>query len=232
MPPSTDIKQLFASIAKRYELANHLLCGGIDIWWRFLAAQKVASWGPRDILDLATGSGDLAAAIKKNLPSSIITGVDFCGEMLEQAKGKNIDHLLEADALKLPFTEKNFDAVTVAFGLRNMESWKDALCEMKRILRNGGHLLILDFSLPSLPIVRPLYRFYLHNILPHLAGWITGKADAYKYMGASIETFPSGLAMCELLEQCGFVEARATPLTLGVVTIYTAKRSLTPMQVT
>ena len=104
-----------------------------------------------------------------------------------------------------------------------MESWEAGLNEMRRVLRNDGHLLILDFSLPILPFVRPLYRFYLHRILPHLAGWLTGKSDAYEYMGASIEAFPSGSAMCELLERCGFSEARAMPLTLGVVTLYIAK---------
>lgn len=231
MPQPTYVKELFASIATRYELANHLLCGGIDFWWRYFVARKVASWSPDSVLDLATGSGDLAAAIKKKIPNAHVIGADFCAEMLEQAKKKKIDELIEADALELPFDDKKFDVVTVAFGLRNMESWETALHEMRRVLCPGGHLLILDFSLPTLPILRPLYRFYLHKILPPIAGWITGKADAYEYMGASIETFPSGTAMCELLERCGFKETSATPLTAGVVTIYTACSSLNSFKI-
>ena len=226
------VKDLFSSIAGRYGLANHVLSGGIDFWWRRCVAQKMQEWAPKKLLDIATGNGDLAFAIAKKLPTTEITAVDFCPEMLEQAdlaqaKKKNAANtitFLEADGLALPFEEKTFDAVTISFGLRNMASWEEGLREMHRVLRDGGHLLILDFSIPTSPLLRPFYRFYLHHLLPRLAGWITGKSDAYEYMGNSIETFPSGEAMCTLLKKCGFDEATATPMTFGIVTFYTASR--------
>jgi demethylmenaquinone methyltransferase/2-methoxy-6-polyprenyl-1,4-benzoquinol methylase len=126
--------------------------------------------------------------------------------------------------MNLPFTDATFDVVTAAFGLRNMASWEKGLSEMARVLKPGGHLLILDFSLPSLPIIRPLYRAYLHYVLPIMAGLVTGRKDAYEYLGVSIEQFPSGGAMTTLIESCGFKGAAARPLTLGTVSIYTAIR--------
>ena len=221
---SEYVKELFGAIAPRYALANHLLSLGMDFWWRHCVAQQVQQWAPRHLLDVATGNGDLAAAIKKMAPTIQITGTDFCPEMLSLAQGKNIDCLVEADALNLPFEDASFDVVTVAFGLRNMASWEGALQEMHRVLRKEGHLLILDFSLPSSPLLRPFYRFYLHHILPRLAGWLTGKADAYEYMGQSIESFPSGNALCTLLEQCGFEQTNTKPLTAGIVSVYTASQ--------
>ena len=115
--------------------------------------------------------------------------------------------------------------LAAAFGLRNMASWEKGLSEMARVLRPGGHLLILDFSLPELPVIRPLYRFYLHHILPHIAGLATGRKDAYEYLGESIEQFPSGEKMTSLIESCGFKNAKSHPLTLGTVSIYTAIRN-------
>lgn len=224
------IQQLFTSIASRYALANHLLSGGVDYWWRFYVAKKVASWRPKELLDVATGDGALAFAIAKKNHTTKIVGVDFCREMLAHAHQTKIkkkrDHLtfLEADALRLPFGEGCFDVVTVAFGLRNMDSLEGALTEMYRVLRPGGHLLILDFAIPTVPWLKALYRFYLHHLLPRLAGWVTGKSTAYEYMGASIETFPSGEAMGKLLKKCHFTRPVAKPLTGGIVSIYTAEK--------
>jgi demethylmenaquinone methyltransferase/2-methoxy-6-polyprenyl-1,4-benzoquinol methylase len=135
-----------------------------------------------------------------------------------------LQELVVADGMSLPFPDGSFDVVTAAFGLRNMASWDKGLSEMARVLQPGGHLLILDFSLPTLPVIRPLYRFYLHHILPHIAGIATGRTDAYEYLGGSIETFPSGDAMTSLIESCGFRDAKSHPLTLGTVSIYTATR--------
>ncbi|OHE77543.1 MAG: methyltransferase [Verrucomicrobia bacterium RIFCSPHIGHO2_12_FULL_41_10] len=222
----SSVKNLFTSIAKRYELANHLLCGGMDVWWRAVAARSVASWAPKRLLDIATGNGDLAVAIKKKSPSTQIIGADFCHAMLLEAAKKNIPWLVEADGLSLPFANESFDAVTIAFGLRNMASWETGLHEMERVLCPGGHLLILDFSLPKVLLLLPLYRFYLHKILPSVAGWVTGQPEAYSYMGTSIEQFPSGKAMEILLEQSGFCETKSQPLTLGVVSIYHAKKRI------
>lgn len=222
---SLDVRDLFASIASRYELVNHLLSGGMDVWWRHCVAKKVAVWKTSSLLDVATGNGDLAFAILKKTPTTKIIGVDFCSEMLLEAQKKKSNVIfLEADGMDLPFDDQNFDTITISFGLRNMASFEKALCEMHRVLREGGHLLILDFSLPTSLLLRPLYRWYLHHVLPHVAGWITGQSDAYGYMGASIEAFPSGEAMCELLKRCGFTDPVAEPLTAGIVTIYTAQK--------
>jgi len=215
---------MFRSIARRYDLANHLLSGGLDFRWRARASEIVRQWQPRQVLDLATGSGDLALTIQKKLPEAEVTGADFCAEMLEVAQAKGLANTVVADALRLPFADESFDVVTVAFGLRNMADWPAALREMARILRSGGHLLVLDFSLPRGPL-RSIYRSYLHRALPWLAGQITGEKGAYQYLGASIEKFPGGAATCELIEGNGFAEATAQPLSGGIVTIYSARCS-------
>jgi len=219
-----SVRGLFASIAGRYQTVNHLLSGGLDWYWRAVAVRLIRLWKPSLLLDVATGSGDLASSIRRNFPECRVVGADFCRPMLEVARRQGLPELVEADGLKLPFPDSAFDAVTVAFGLRNMASWDGGLKEMARILKPGGHVMILDFSLPTLPIIRPLYRFYLHRILPIVAGIVTGRTDAYEYLGGSIEKFPSGESMTSLIRQCGFTEAAAKPLSLGTVSIYTARK--------
>ena len=216
------VQTLFGAIARRYDLANHLLSGGLDFFWRRRAAQIVKSWNPGNILDLATGSGDVALTLRRHCPQAHIVGADFCVPMLREAVRKGSGPVLAADGLALPFAPASFDAVTVAFGLRNMASWPGALGEMHRVLRPGGHVLILDFSVPPPPL-RALYRFYLHRLLPRFAGWLTGERGAYEYLGESIERFPSGQTMCALLESAGFVEPLALPLSGGIVSLYTAR---------
>ena len=224
-PPSKGefVRGMFAAIARRYDLANHLLSGGLDFAWRRRAAHLVQKWKPHRVLDLATGSGDLALALIAACPGALVVGADFCLPMLREAQRKGVAPLVVADALQLPFTTAAFDAVTVAFGLRNMESWPGALAEMARVLRPGGHLLVLDFSVPPAPL-RWLYRPYLHYILPSLATLLTGERAAYAYLGDSIEKFPQGPAMCELLRAAGFSEPHCAPLTGGIVSLYTAQR--------
>jgi demethylmenaquinone methyltransferase/2-methoxy-6-polyprenyl-1,4-benzoquinol methylase len=219
-----SVRAMFGRIARRYDLANHLLSGGADFLWRRRAANIVAAWQPRDVLDLATGSGDLALAIRDRLPETKIVAADFSPDMLEVAREKGVANTVVADALQLPFENAAFDAVTVAFGLRNMADWDRALKEMARVLRNGGHILILDFSIPT-GALRPAYRFYLHRCLPLLASVVTGQKAAYDYLGGSIEKFPSGAAMLELIERNGFMNAAAEPLTGGIATIYTAVKT-------
>ena len=143
--------------------------------------------------------------------------------MLLQAQAKKVENLVVADGMRLPFEEDTFDALTVAFGLRNMASWPDALREMLRVLKPGGHLLILDFSIPGFPF-RGVYRFYLHRILPFIAGLVTHEKSAYDYLGNSIEAFPNGTAMTQLMEVNGFLETTFEPLTGGIVTIYTGRK--------
>jgi demethylmenaquinone methyltransferase/2-methoxy-6-polyprenyl-1,4-benzoquinol methylase len=217
------VRSIFGRIAERYDLANHLLSGGADFLWRRRAAKIVAGWDPRDVLDLATGSGDLALALQRRAPAAKIVAADFSTEMLEVARGKGVANTVVADALQLPFGDDSFDVVTVGFGLRNMADWDRALAEMARVSRPNGHLLILDFSLPT-GALRPAYRFYLHRCLPWLASLVTGQKAAYDYLGGSIEKFPSGKAMLALIEKNGFRSAAAEPLTGGIATIYTATK--------
>lgn len=214
---------MFGRIARRYDLANHVLSGGADFLWRWRAAKLVEGWQPRRALDLATGSGDLALALQRRLPEATIMAADFSPEMLEVARRKGVREAILADALQLPFENGSFDCITVAFGLRNMADWNAAISEMSRVLRAGGHLLVLDFSLPS-GALRPAYRFYLHRCLPLLASLVTGQRDAYDYLGRSIEKFPSGREMVELIEKNGFTDASAEPLTGGIATIYVATK--------
>jgi len=219
----TRVRQMFGAIARRYDLANHTLSCGTDFYWRKCAANMVASWRPRKIVDLATGTGDLALAVQKKLPDAEVTGVDFLPEMLELARRKGVRKTILADAMKLPFPDASFDCVTIAFGLRNMENWRDALVEMSRVLKRDGRLLVLEFSLPTVSIVRTIYRFYLHRCLPLLGSFLTGKKSAYDYLGDSIEEFPSGHAMIDLIEASGFKHVTLQPLSYGVATIYTAQ---------
>ncbi len=223
MQNPAKVRGIFTAIAARYDFANHVLSGGLDFLWRARAVRMVKAWRPRTILDLATGSGDLALALRKALPEARIVGADFCQPMLQVAAGKGLHPLVVADGTRLPFADASFDAVTVAFGLRNMESWPGALREMSRVLRPGGHLLILDFSLPRQPLASA-YRFYLHRVLPRVAGMIAGNRAGYEYLGASIEAFPSGRAMCDLMQQNNLHHAATRPLAAGIVSIYTARK--------
>lgn len=217
---------MFGSIAQRYDLANHVLSCGADFYWRKHAAEIVASWHPHSIVDLATGTGDLALALQRKMPTAEIVGADFSEEMLAIAKRKGLRRVVTVDAMKLPFADGSFDCVTIAFGLRNLPDWSLALNEMKRVIKLRGHLLILEFSLPQLAVLRAGYRFYLHRCLPVVGSFLTKQKSAYNYLGDSIEQFPSGGKMVRLMESVGFSNAAAEPLTAGIVTIYTGDKSL------
>lgn len=218
------VQKMFGSIARRYDLANHLLSCGIDFYWRRRAAEIVAGWRPHRIADLATGTGDLALALQKKMPDAEIVGVDFLPEMLDLARRKGVRQIVLADAMNLPFGDASFDCVTIAFGLRNLENWAAALAQMSRVLKTNGHVLVLEFSLPTTPILRAIYRFYLHRCLPLFGSFLTGTKTAYDYLGDSIEEFPSGGAMCELMAENGFTPPTFQPLTGGIVTIYAAQK--------
>ncbi len=215
---------MFGSIAKRYDAANHLLSCGMDFYWRRRAAEIVTDWRPHSIADLATGTGDLALALQRKLPQAEIVGVDFLPEMLELARSKGLRQIVLANAMNLPFGDGSFDCVTIAFGLRNLENWAAGLAEMSRVLKTNGHLLVLEFSLPARPILREVYRFYLHRCLPLLGSFLTRRKTAYDYLGDSIEEFPSSSTMCQLIAGNGFTRATFETLTGGIVTIYTATK--------
>ncbi len=223
MPDAVYVHDAFARIADRYVLTNHVLSFGMDIVWRKIVTARIRKWKPSRLLDVASGTGDLALEIQDQCPLCDVIASDFCADMLVHATQRGMAKTLVADALDLPFQDAEFDVVTVAFGLRNMADYPAALREMHRILKPGGRLLILDFSLPN-GIMRVPYRWYLHNVLPHMAGLLTGQKDAYEYMGGSIEAFPSGKAMTDLLESCGFTKTTATPITFGVCTLYEGTR--------
>ncbi len=217
------VKKAFSRIADRYVLTNHVLSLGTDILWRKKVGKMVKAWEPQHILDVATGTGDLALQIQRDCPDAEMTGSDFCEEMLAHATERGVKKTVVADALNMPFEDDSFDVLTVAFGLRNMASWPDALQEMRRVVRPGGHLLVLDFSLPT-GILRGPYRFYLNKVLPKIAGLLTGEGDAYDYLAGTIEQFPSGDEMNALIESSGWTEAQCTPLSFGVASVYTAKK--------
>jgi demethylmenaquinone methyltransferase/2-methoxy-6-polyprenyl-1,4-benzoquinol methylase len=223
MPDPTYVRSAFARIADRYVLTNHVLSFGMDWWWRHVVSSRIREWQPKRLLDVASGTGDLALKIQQTCPDCEVIASDFCAEMLAHASSRGVKQTLVADALALPFGDGEFDVVTVAFGLRNMADYPKALAEMGRVIKPGGRLVILDFSLPK-GIFRIPYRFYLHRVLPHLAGWLTRERDAYEYLGGSIEAFPAGTAMTDLLKASGFREPAFTPLTFGVVTLYQATR--------
>ena len=228
MEAPADVQGMFTRIAGRYDLVNALLSGGLDFLWRRRAAAIVRGWRPGRLLDLATGSGVLAARLARACPEMLIVGADFCLPMLQRAQAAGrLERLVVADAMGLPFADGVFDAVTVAFGLRNMASYVGALREMRRVLRPGGNVLILDFSLPR-GWWREAYRFYLHRCLPMVAGAVSGERGAYEYLAESIERFPRGETMLALLEECGFAGASAEELTGGIVSLYTAMAAATP----
>ena len=223
---------MFGRIAHRYDLANRVLSGGIDIYWRFRLVGAVRSTHPKDVLDLATGSGDVAFALARGLPREVHTlGMDFCAPMLVQAEAKkailspvpaNLE-FRQGDALALPLKDESFDAVTIAFGLRNMADRGRCLSEMRRILRPGGHAFILEFSQPW-AWVRPFYNFHLRRLAPAIAGALTGDRGAYEYLGDSISTFPGRSALSEEIRAAGFSGVTAEAMTMGVVALHVARR--------
>lgn len=228
MPDPTAVNSMFARIAGRYDLANRLLSGGIDVWWRRRLTRAVLLGAPKDALDLATGSGDVAFALSRRLPAGTrITGMDFCQPMLDQAIAKqaragatasNI-RFIQGDGLNLPCGDAEYDSVTISFGLRNMADRDRALREMRRVLRPGGRVHVLEFSQPYVWFA-PLYYFYTRRILPPIAGWLTGDRDAYAYLNNSIAAYPAHAEMSEELKRAGFREVRAVRMTLGIVALH------------
>jgi demethylmenaquinone methyltransferase/2-methoxy-6-polyprenyl-1,4-benzoquinol methylase len=210
--------EAFAKIADRYVVTNHVLSAGTDILWRKKVGRIVKQWQPRRILDVASGTGDLALELQRACPTSEVVATDFCEEMLAHAGRRGVRETRVADALELPYEEGSFDVVTAAFGLRNMADWEAGLREMARVCR-GGHLLVLDFSLPKGILAKP-YSCYLNRVLPKIAGFLTGQGQAYEYLAGSIEKFPSGEAMTELFERCGLQNVEQQPLSGGIATIY------------
>ncbi len=233
MPDPAAVNSMFARIAGRYDLANHLLSGGLDIGWRRRLLKTVGRHAPQDVLDLATGSGDVAFTLSRGLPAgTTIVGMDFCQPMLDQADLKKAAlpadrqaslSFRQGDGLALPLPDASFDAVTISFGLRNMADRHRSLTEMRRVLRPGGRMFVLEFSQPQ-AWIRPLYFFYLRKILPRIAGAVTGDYAAYVYLNETIEQFPDRAALAAEITAAGFSEVSATSLTFGTVALHEAVR--------
>ena len=233
MPDPKAVNSMFGRIAGRYDTANRVLSGGIDRWWRRRLVAAVRRHQPGSVLDLATGSGDVALAIARGLqPTPEIVGMDFCQPMLDQAElkrkatglpGEKSVRFLPGDGLNLPLATESRDAVTIAFGLRNLADRPRGLAEMRRVLKPGGMLHVLEFSQPS-AWFRPFYYFYLRRLLPVLAGSLTGDRDAYLYLGDSIGAFPSRAELAAEIAAAGFEAVEAVPMTFGIVALHSARK--------
>ena len=218
------VKGAFAKIADRYVVTNHVLSIGTDILWRRKVGRIVSRWNPEHVLDVATGTGDLALEIQKRCPEAKVLGTDFCPEMLAHATEGGVKETKVEDAMNLSFEDNTFDVVTAAFGLRNMEDWQKALREMGRVIKPGGHLLVLDFSQPS-GFLRKPYGLYLNRILPKVAGLLTGQGGAYQYLAGSIGEFPYGEKMIELFKNAEFQDCECRSLSGGIASIYTGLKA-------
>lgn len=231
MPEAKAVESMFARIAGRYDIANRTLSGGVDIYWRARTVKTVAAHNPKHITDLATGSGDVAFALTKKLGQQIpIAALDFCEPMLEQARQKQAHHhpnspitFSHGDILNLPLKDESTDAVTIAFGIRNLEDRAAGLKEIHRILRPGGHLHILEFSQPY-RCFAPIYYLYLRYILPTLAALLTKDKNAYDYLADTISGFPSVPQLTDELTQAGYTQVTAQRMTLGIVALHTARK--------
>lgn len=219
---------MFNNIAGKYDFLNHFLSLGIDKGWRKKAIAEIAKVQPKNILDVATGTGDLAIAASKLNPDKII-GIDIAAQMLDvgrqKLKEKGLDELITmqvGDSEALPFADNSFDAITCAYGVRNFEHLEAGLKEMSRVLRPDGKLAILEFSHPKKFPVKQGYQFYFKYILPTLGKLVSKHSTAYSYLPESVMAFPEGDRFCEILAQCGFKEPKARPLTFGITTLYTA----------
>ena len=225
-----NVQSMFNAIAGRYDLLNHLLSAGIDVYWRRRALGRYRGDRPSCVLDLATGTGDFALAARRLKPARIV-GADVALEMVRLGKPKVAVEPLErlrlmgGDAEHLPFRDDSFDLITVAFGVRNFGHIPTGLAEACRVLRPGGELIVLDFTEPTLPGFRQLYQFYFKHILPTLGGWISGNRAAYSYLPRSVGTFPQGQAFLDLLEQAGFHDNRALSMSLGICAVYQGLKS-------
>ena len=232
MPDPVAVNSMFGRIARRYDLANRMLSGGVDTWWRRRLVAAVRVHSPLRVLDLATGSGDVAFALSRGLGKNVeITGMDFCAPMLDQADAKkrreveryaNVTFQL-GDGLALPLPDASVDVITISFGLRNLADRARGLGEMRRVLRPGGQLFVLEFSQPQ-AWFRPIYYFYLRQILPLVAGMLTGDRAAYVYLNNTIGNFPGRDALSAEIRAAGFTRVKACGMTCGIVALHEAAR--------
>lgn len=225
----TRVAGMFDGIAARYDLLNHLLSAGLDRGWRVRAVRSLRLSGTQRVVDVCAGTADVAMAAVLRGGASRVVGVDFSGEMLRLGQAKlrtsGLDRrvwLVRGDAVRLPARAESMDAATVAFGIRNVEAPERALAELHRVLRPGGRVAILEFSIPRSAAVRAVYLPYFQHVLPRIGRLISGHGTAYSYLPASVGSFVPPERMAAMLEAVGFSGVEARPLTLGIVTLFTA----------
>jgi demethylmenaquinone methyltransferase/2-methoxy-6-polyprenyl-1,4-benzoquinol methylase len=222
------VRGMFAEIAPRYDFMNHFLSLGTDVYWRWRTVRKVSPQGHAPILDLCTGTGDLALAFRKaSTNGTAVVGADFCHPMLvlghEKARRREASGVtfVEADAQRLPFSDNMFQIVSVAFGLRNVTDTDQGLREMIRVCQPGGKIAVLEFSMPTVQPFRFAYGFYFRHVLPKIGQMLArNQQDAYNYLPASVGEFPQGEALAQRMRAAGASQVAYYPLTLGVATLY------------
>lgn len=225
-----QVAKMFDNISHRYDFLNHFLSLGIDKGWRRKAINYLKPYQPKMLLDVATGTGDFAIQALDLSPEKVI-GVDISEGMLSMGRKKmterKLDHKIElksGDSENLPFGDNTFDAVTVAFGVRNFENLEKGLSEIKRVLKPGGRIVVLEFSKPTSFPFKQLYGFYFKNVLPRIGSWLSKDSAAYTYLPESVDAFPYGKDFLNVLTKLGYAEVHARPLTFGISSIYTGKK--------
>lgn len=225
-----QVAKMFDNISGRYDFLNHFLSLGIDIGWRKQAIRQLASLQPKLILDVATGTGDFAIEALRLNPDQVI-GVDISEGMLavgrKKMKDRKIDDriaLRSGDSENLPFEENKFDALIVAFGVRNFENLEKGLAEMLRVVRPGGKVVILEFSKPTKFPFKQLYNFYFKFVLPKIGQWVSKDNAAYTYLPESVEAFPDGAGFLDILNRLGYKNIACKPLTFGISSLYTGTK--------
>jgi len=231
-PPdhATQVRDMFARIAGRYDLLNHLLSANTDKRWRRIVAKRLSREiaSGSSVLDVACGTGDLSIQIFETIGGRVV-GLDFCRPMLDIARQKTDQvTFVEGDALELPFADETFDAVTIGFGLRNLADTAQGLKELRRVTRAGGWLAILEFSKPGSRSFRRLYEFYFTRLLPRLGGLVSGSQSAYQYLPDSVLQFPDQAGLAGLMHDAGFVEVEWQNLTAGVAALHIGQRAAEP----
>lgn len=225
----SQVEEMFDNIAPAYDLMNRAMTLGIDRLWRRSAVRRISAAAPSRIVDIATGTGDLAIALARRNPRATVTGVDLSAAMMEIGRQKASEAgcgdritWVQGDCMALPLADDSADAVTAAYGVRNFADIRRGYTEMFRILRPGGRIAVLELSTPTLPVIRTLYKIYTRTLVPALGRMVSRDRAAYTYLPASISAVPQGRAMTNIMQQAGFTHCRAKTFTLGVCTLYTA----------